>query len=389
MVNSKFLGGFWAILFLLLGCGLNAGCGKPAGTAEQGATATDSQTNLPSDDELRDRIDRAIEFTYNNRHLDTKDQAAWQIVHGALVYGRDFQIYHDGKLVGALDYLLGGGELRGWTMRKADHGVDSPVEGGTLTGQGHEDQWLGYLSQCGLSPELPLVVGGQTYKINDLITQAQWDVYDGMEATWTLMAFSTYLPTDAEWTAKDGTKWNIERIVRMETAQDLEASPCGGTHRMYGIAVAMNRYLAAGGKLGDNPEGTWEKAHKKIQDAVDAARNNQQPNGSLSTKYFARPATSPEIALRISTTGHALEFLTVALDDEQLKQPWVTRAVDHLVGCFEKTQKFDLECGALYHAAHGLDLYRARRFGPRSAKPASEPSTNPAPPASETTAARP
>ncbi len=42
----------------------------------------------------------------------------------------------------------------------------------------------------------------------------------------------------------------------------------------------------------------------------------------------------------------------------------MTRAVVHLVGCFEKTQKFDLECGALYHAAHGLDLYRTRRFGP-------------------------
>ena len=46
-------------------------------------------------------------------------------------------------------------------------------------------------------------------------------------------------------------------------------------------------------------------------------------------------------------------------------QPWVTRAVMHLVGCFEKTQDFDLECGALYHAAHALELYRTRRFGPR------------------------
>ena len=56
----------------------------------------------------------------------------------------------------------------------------------------------------------------------------------------------------------------------------------------------------------------------------------------------------------------------VALDDQQIQEPWVTRAVLHLLDCFEKTQKFDLECGALYHAAHGLDLYRIRRFGPRS-----------------------
>ena len=107
-------------------------------------------------------------------------------------------------------------------MRKGDHGLEAVVEAGSKTGQGHEDQWLGYLSQCGLSPEQPIVVGGQTYTIHDLITQAQWDIYDGMEATWTLMAFSTYLPLDAEWTAKDGTTWNIERMVEMESAQDLD-----------------------------------------------------------------------------------------------------------------------------------------------------------------------
>ncbi|HEX3726712.1 MAG TPA: ADP-ribosylation factor-directed GTPase activating protein isoform b, partial [Pirellulales bacterium] len=95
------------VLVLILGL-LGAGCSKPA-------TKTVA-TKLPGDDELRQRIDRAIDFTYANRHLNTKDQAGWQVVHGALAYGRDFQVYHDGKLVSALDHLLGGGPLRGWTM---------------------------------------------------------------------------------------------------------------------------------------------------------------------------------------------------------------------------------------------------------------------------------
>jgi hypothetical protein len=307
--------------------------------------------------------------------LNTTDQAAWQIVHGALMYGRDFQIYHDQKLVGAIDYLLGGGQLRGWTMHKGDHGLEAVLEAGSKMGQGHEDQWLGYLSQCGVSPDEPIVVAGTTYKVRDLITQAQWDIYDGMEATWTLMAWSTYLPLDTEWTAKDGSKWNIERIVRMETAQPLGDSACGGTHRMFGLCVALNRYLAAGGKLSEQGGGTWEQAHKKIRDAVAAARQYQQPDGSFSTNYFERPASSAEIDKRISTTGHVLEFLMLALDDQELKEPWVTRAAAHLVGCFEMTQKFDLECGALYHAAHGLSLYRTRRFGARQLVPPSEQAT--------------
>jgi hypothetical protein len=263
------------------------------------------------------------------------------------------------------------------------------LEAGSKTGQGHQDQWLGYLSQIGLNPEEPIVVAGQTYAIRDLITQAQWDIYDGLEATWTLMALSTMLPLDAQWTAKDGSQWTIERIVRMEAAQNLADSACGGTHRMYALAVAFNRFRDAGGKLTDNPDGTWEKTHKKIRDAIAAAKANQQPDGSLSTNYFERPATSAEIDKRISTTGHALEFLAVALDDDELQQPWVARAVSHLLGCFEKTKKFDLECGALYHAAHGLDLYRTRRFGPRKAvpsepvKPAVNEAAAAAPPAGE------
>lgn len=323
-----------------------------------------TQTPLPSDEQLRDRVDRAIEFTYTKRHLSTEDQAAWQIVHGALAYGRDFQIYHEGKLVPAIDYLLGGGALRGWVLRKGDHGLEAVLEAGSKTGQGHEDQWLGYLSQCGLPMDEPIKVGDEAYTVRDLVTQAQWDLYDGMEGTWTLMAFTKYLPADAEWTAKDGSKWTIDRLVRMETAQNLADSACGGTHRLYALTKALKRHLDEGGTLEDDPQGTWRQADKKIRDAIRAAREYQQPDGSFSTNYFSRAAASPEINTRISTSGHVLEFLMVAVDDDELQKPWITRAVLHLVDCLEKTQNFPLECGALYHAAHGLMLYRERRWGP-------------------------
>jgi hypothetical protein len=365
-------------LTLLVVCVVLAtiGCSKPAPKY--------AELKIPGDDELRDRIDRAVDFACKNRHMSTQDQAAWQVVHGALAYGRDLQIYHDGKLVGALDYLLGGGTMRGWTIRKGDHGVLAVQDPGSKTGQGHPDQWLGYLSQCGLTVDEPIVAEGQKYKISDLITQAQWDIYDGMEATWTLMAFSTYLPLDTQWTAKDGTTWTIPRIVEMETAQDINESACGGTHRMYALTIAVNRYRDGGGKFGDDADGIWEAAQKKIDDTVATAKEFQQPDGCFSTRYFVRPAHSSDIAVRLGTTGHILEFLTVALSDEELQEPWVTRAVVHLVECFEKTEKFDLECGALYHGAHALELYRARRFGPRD--PATSPGSKESP---VTTAATP
>jgi hypothetical protein len=349
-----------------------AGCSRPVAKVEPEA--------LPSDDQLRDRIDEMVAFTRDGRHLDMKDQAAWQIVHGALAYGRDFVVYDNGKLISAVDYLLDGGQLRGWVLRKGDHGVQAVVEAGSKTGQGHPDQWLGYLSQSGLSADAPIVVGGETFKVRDLVTQAQWDIFDGMEATWTLMAFTTYMPLDSEWKAKDGSDWTIPRIVAMEAAQDLDDSACGGTHRMYALAVALKRYLADGGKLSPGGDGPWEKAQAKINDCIAAARNNQQPDGSFSTNFFSRPGTSPEMTIRIHATGHTLEFLAIALPDEDIDKPWVTRAVVYLLDCLELTKESPLECGALYHAARGLDLYRLRRFGPR---PSAEPSSPAQPAASE------
>jgi hypothetical protein len=246
------------------------------------------------------------------------------------------------------------------------------MEAGSKTGQGHPDQWLGYLSQCGLTPQDKLIVGGEEFTVNDLITQAQWDMRDGMEATWTLMAFGTFLPIDAEWKASDGEVWTIDRMVEMENEADHTARACGGTHCLYGLAVALNKYKQEGGDLNEEP---WKSVNERIygyenletkkhvDGLIDKARKFQQPDGSLSVQFFERPGSTPELANRIHATGHTFEFLCAVLTDDQLKEPWVTRAAVSLLDMLERTQEYDVECGALYHAVHGLDMYRNRRFG--------------------------
>ena len=81
--------------------------------------------------------------------MNGRDHAAWQVVHGIEAFGRDLPIEHDGQVSSALDYLLAGGVLKGWMVRPGDKGVISIIEAGSKTGQGHPDQWLGYMSQCG------------------------------------------------------------------------------------------------------------------------------------------------------------------------------------------------------------------------------------------------
>lgn len=350
-----------------------AGCSKD--------TAPTFSTNLPAPDSLRDRIDAVVDHTLNNRTLDTSTHNAWQIVHGILPYGKAFKIKKDGQMIPALDYLLGGGELKGWDLRPGEKGVIAVLAPGSKAAQGHPDQWIGYLSQGGqdglhgLNPDDKLVVAGKDYKIGDLLTEAEWNVYPGMEASWTVMAMSVYRPIDYKWTSKDGQEWTFERLVGMDAGLPIvgDGASCGGTHRLYALTAAVNRYMQETGIAEDKLTGGWKKANDVVRDCIHKAKIYQQPDGSFSTQFFARPGSSPEVDTTLHSTGHTLEWLDVALTDNELAEPWVTAAVNRLVQLLEDNENRELDCGALYHAARGLILYRDRRFGVR--QPGEQPPT--------------
>ena len=138
---------------------------------------------------------------------------------------------------------------------------------------------------------------------------------------------------------------------------------CGGTHRLIGLSIALNNYLAR--NPGAELTGGWEAARRRIDWAVDQAKATQSPKGAFSIAFFFRPANSTNIDEHLAATGHILEFLAFALPKKQLEAPWIQKAVVYLCGVLERTRHLDLECGALYHAAHGLVLYREKVFGPR------------------------
>ena len=101
-------------------------------------------------------------------------------------------------------------------------------------------------------------------------------------------------------------------------------------------------------------------AEAVLDDCVARTRRFQQPDGSFSVQLFERPATSPDVFATLSATGHVFEVLALVLDDESLAEPWVTRAAERLVTLLERTSDVDAECGGLYHAVHGLAIYRRR-----------------------------
>jgi len=354
----------------LLGCNSSSG-----GLAAKPVSSGGGTVTAASEGDLLKQIDDALEHTYEHRRLSvgatTQDQAAWQIIHGALAFKREFLVSADGQDVSAVDYVLAGRPMKGLDFQEGDvldeasgrRGIRSYIAG-DKQGQGHTDQWMGYLSDCRLPLDEKITVNGKEHTVADYIDQMKLDVHKNAlrEYSWTLMAMTAYYPTDYKWTGGDGQEWSIEKLVEIELEHDLADSPCGGTHRMTALAMAYNRHIAAGGK----DEGVWKTLHERIDKCVADAHKYQNGDGSLSSNYFLRPGTSADLALAIGSAGHTLEFLTTALDKDQLQQPWVVLAVQDVCKLFRKLKPVDVECGALFHAAHGLVLYREKVYGPRT-----------------------
>ena len=370
MMKCRFVRGMHGVALVLLvaGFALLGGCRAETPSATKPTITPAEHRNL------QQVLDEVLDHTYEQRHLNLRDHAAWQILHGVLAFKRDFMVVGtDGELIGAVDHLLGGGQMKGFIVEpvideaSGHRGIRAILEKGSKTGQGHYDQWLAILAQTELPPDEPIRVQGHDMTMADFVRQVQWDMPRNVdrEYSWTIIGLTTYLPTDARWTAQDGKEWSIEQLVEVEAQYELGEGACGGTHRLGGLAITLNRHLARGGKI----EGAWESADDRIQDAIAKARTLQNADGSFSTSYFARGAHSPDLSARLATTGHILEFLTLAMTDEQLREPWVEAAVLHVCEILQKAKNVPLECGALYHAARGLRLYRERLYGPREFLP--------------------
>jgi hypothetical protein len=324
----------------------------------------------------RDKVDRVLDYTYA-RPLDLNVNAAWQIVHGAMAFKKAYQVRKGDETVFILDYLLKGGSMSGWTFMPGvildpatgRRGLISVMEAGSKSGQGHADQWLGYLSNCGFALNDPITSGGVNYTFDDYVRQIEWDVPQNAikEYSWTLMSLTAYRPTNYTWTASDGEAWSIDKLLEIEldqvnTSRREVGGPCGGTHRLFGVAITLKRHRAQGGEMTE----IWQRAQNEVDTAIELARTQQNADGSLSTHFFqGRPGISVDLGQNLHATGHTFEFLAIALPDDRLDEPWFNLAADALCEMFDDGAQLDLECGALYHAAHGLVVYRERKWGKR------------------------
>ena len=303
----------------------------------------------------------AVEVS-SRRYLTADMHTPWQVIHGLLAYRQDFQlkVKDSDQKINALEWAASGVTFRGESLfQKTPYGGRAHPFIQAYWFEGHPTQFMAYLTMC----RLPVThefktANGETVTVQDIINNAKMDVTQApdVEMTWTLWALAHYLEPSAQWINKNGQPWSIEELVRLEIRNTIYDGPCGGTHSLFATAYARNAHLQTRQPL----RGVWLEADQKVQRFIAEAKALQNSDGSFSMHFFKGRGQSNDFNTRINSSGHMLEWLMVALPQSRLSEPWVQNGIRSLAQDLINNRQLNAECGPLYHAVDGLQIYRER-----------------------------
>lgn len=329
----------------------------PAAAAPAAAAPPPATYRMES---LRHKIAHVLDI-YRQRPLNTLENNPWEVMHWALAWGAGGTIKKGstaGDLVGAFNWLNHGQRCNGLVMVAAEGGRLKAMLGKGM--QGHAAQYLAVMAQARLPRSTPITVGGRRFTIDDLIDTEKRACREGMELTFTLISMAHYLDTDTTWTSVDGTAWSIPKLVEEELKQPIRGAPCGGSHRLFGLAYACQKRREAAGTL----EGVYVQANRFYrlhqQRMFDELQNR---DGSFSTAWFDKPEDGWDTERKLRTTGHMLEFLVSTTEQPVLYHPKTVKAVEYLAGILEADPEKDWKIGPMSHALHALAIYQERVWG--------------------------
>lgn len=309
-------------------------------------------------DPLLDLVERAIVET-GKRRLTAGTHTPWQIVHGILAYRWDFKLINplDSRDISAVEWMFSGQYFDNQPLW-----ISTPYGGRghpftrPYAFEGHPTQFMGYMTMANIPLDYQIQTQDRIITVRDVINDAKMAVREGPEVTWTLWAVSHYEDPEAHWTNALGEPWSIERMVQIQVNEPVTSGACGGTHGLFALAYSRNIYLSTGKPL----RGVWLESDQKVKRYIQEAHNLQNPDGTFSANHFQGPGYSTDFLKRITTSGHQLEWLMVALPQSKLKEPWIRNAIRAVAQDLIDNRRTPSDCGPMYHAVNALTIYRQR-----------------------------
>jgi beta-lactamase regulating signal transducer with metallopeptidase domain len=308
-------------------------------------------------DVLLEQVERAIEIT-GKRTLTANAHSPWQIFHCILAMRQNAVLRLGNERVNAIQWISTAEpqfDKQPWMLSTPDGAAFHPYTR-VYAFEGHPGQFVALLSQSNLPREHELHVQGKVVTLDDFVNHLMKTVNTREEMTWVLWALQHYLESDAEWVNGMGDRWSIERLVQIESNAPIVGAPCGGSERLFALTRARNKYLLTGNPL----RGVWWQADQKIRLHIQMARALQNTDGSFSSEWYRGPGHTTDVNRRFSTTGHTMEFLAIALPQEELNEPWFQKAVDMLSEELILHRDTKIDCAPLFQSLHALILYRER-----------------------------
>ncbi|HEY2249467.1 MAG TPA: hypothetical protein VGH74_00355 [Planctomycetaceae bacterium] len=317
-------------------------------------------------DPFGDQIERAIQVT-SQRRLTAGVHTPWQVVHGILAQRWDLAMLkkeNPKEEVSGIEWITSGVYFDGEPLWQATpYGGRGHPYTRPYAFEGHPTQFMGYMTMANIPLQYEVRTPTKIITIADIVKDAKMQVHTGVEITWTLWTLAHYEEPDAQWFNAAGEPWSIERLVKMQVDEPVTSGACGGCHGLFALAYARNMWLSwERDRTGKTPvpRGVWFEADQKIKRYIYEARALQNADGSFSTNHFAGPGYSDDFATRITTSGHQLEWLMIALPQSKLKEEWIRKAIANVAKDLIDNRHVASDCGPLFHGMHALVVYRQR-----------------------------
>lgn len=364
-------------LLVLSGCGHQPGDGATGGhnPIDQTRNRTTAVDSIPSEPvQITPRI-RAIcgqiESLVHSLRRDPSlaDGPVWVRAHALLVFraGVSRTSEEENIFQSLVDGVVRIGPTGAFRSRAGRPVAVYVTEG--FDGQHHVNQILHLLAVSGVDPQRQ--IKGSKWLVRDLITTSYRESRTDAELPWTLSAWSTY-ESDDTLTNKFGEAVSLQSFA--EASLNTPDPTCGGSHWYQGLARTFSRLRL------QNPDlPLTEMLELKLDQEIDRLEREQHRDGSLmmppsgDDDSDSEPASAQDDLDRILYTGHSMEWISLACDNDYLAEPWVLRACEVLIQAISR-EHFDEEqpiisfgsdeqlfaLGNMMHALSGLITWRQR-----------------------------